>query len=112
MSESTENTWHILIGIGPNYDFSYYFHRNCWSLICGKCELCLRSDKSVKYNNIERRQLKSGDVVEVIVDRTKGELSFKVNDEDFGIAANDTPNVGELYPVVSMYDAGQIVELL
>ena len=112
ISEDNKNTWKILIGIGPNYDFSELFHRKCWSFICGKCELCLRDEKSIPYNNIKRRKLKSGDIVEVIVDRTKGELSFKVNNEDFGIASKDIPNEGDLYPFISMYNQGQIVEIL
>ena len=112
ISEDNKNTWNILIGIGPNYDFSELFHRKCWSFICGKCELCLRDEKSIPYNNIKRRKLKSGDIVEVIVDRTKGELSFKVNNEDFGIASKDIPNEGDLYPFISMYNQGQIVEIL
>ena len=48
--ESKENTWHILIGIGPTYDSSYFFHQKCWSFICGKCELCLRQEKPIPYN--------------------------------------------------------------
>lgn len=33
-----------------------------------------------------KKWLKSGDIVEVIFDRTTGRLGFKVNDVDFGIA--------------------------
>lgn len=112
MSEKKDNKWHILIGVGPNYDFSNCFHRKCWSFICGKCQLCLRQEKPIKYNDKEIKSLKNGDIVEVIIDRTKGELSFKVNDEEYGIAAKDIPKVGELFPFISLYEEGQIVEIL
>ena len=110
--ESKENTWHILIGIGPFYDSSYLFHHKCWSFIVGKCELCLRQEKPTPYNIEKKKRLNEGDIIEVIVDRQKGELSFKVNGEDFGIAAKDIPKEGQLFPFVSMYEAGQIVEIL
>ena len=112
MVETKENTWHILIGVGPEYDSSSYFHHKCWSLICGKCELCLRQEKPMPYNNIKNKKLKDGDIIEVICDRQKGELSFKVNKEDLGIASNEIPKTGLLFPFVSIYEAGQVVEIL
>ena len=112
ISEKKDNKWHILICVGPNYDFSNCFHRKCWSFICGKCQLCLRQEIPIKYNDKEIKSLKNGDIVEVIIDRTKGELSFKVNDEEYGIAAKDIPKVGELFPFISLYEEGQIVEIL
>jgi len=106
------NVWNILIGIGPdNPNNLINFHRNCWSYICGNCKLSLKSGIETNYNNnIER--LKKGDIVEVIVDRKLGTLSFSINGFNYGIAYSKIPKEDILYPVVSIYDENQIVEIV
>ena len=48
-------------------------------------QLVLLSESSIGYNNHSGR-LKKEDVVEVIVDRNLGNLSFAVSGSDYGIA--------------------------
>ena len=81
------NTWNILIGIGPdNTNNEEDFHYKCWSFICGKSELSIKSGQGIKYNNKEKKKLKREDIIEVIVDRKLGNLSFAVNGINYGIA--------------------------
>ena len=106
------NTWNILIGIGPdNPNNKFNFHRNCWNYICGNCKLNLNSKEEKEYNNNFKR-LKKGDIIEVIVDRKLGTLSFSVNDFNCGIACSQIPNEDILYPVISIFDENQIVEIV
>ena len=106
------NTWNILIGIGPdNPNNQNNFHRNCWNYICGNCKLSLKSGKETDYNN-NFEKLKKGDIVEVIVDRKLGTLSFSINDFNCGIAYSKIPNEDILYPVINIFDENQMVEIV
>ena len=106
------NTWNILIGIGPdNPNNKINFHRNCWNYICGNCKLSLKSGKETDYNNNFVR-LKKMDIIEVIVDRKLGTLSFSINDFNCGIAYSQIPNEDILYPVININDENQIVEIV
>ena len=104
------NSWSILIGIGPKYDGSKNFHHKCWSFICGECSFNIRN--KVYKSNMNKTRLKSGNVIEIIVDRIKGYLSFIVNGNDYGVACKEIPKEEILYPFVSLYDNGQIVEIV
>ena len=104
------NSWSILIGIGPKYDGSKNFHHKCWSFICGECSFNIRN--KVYKSNMNKTRLKSGTVIEIIVDRIKGYLSFIVNGNDYGVACKEIPKEEILYPFVSLYDNGQIVEII
>ena len=104
------NSWSILIGIGPKYDGSKNFHHKCWSFICGECSFNIRN--KVSKSNMSKARLKCGSIIEIIVDRIKGYLSFVVNGNDFGVACKEIPNEEILYPFVSMYDTEQIVEIV
>ena len=104
------NSWSILIGIGPKYDGSKNFHHKCWSFICGECSFNIRN--KVSKSNMSKTRLKSGTVIEIIVDRIKGYLSFIVNGNDCGVACKEIPKEEILYPFVSLYDNGQIVEIV
>ena len=107
------NTWNVLIGIGPkNKKNKTCFYDSCWTFICGESMLSLKSGGESKYNNIERRKLQKGDIVEVIVDRMKGTLSFSVNDKNYGLTSVNIPENEELYPIVMIYDENQIVEIV
>ena len=83
------NSWSILIGIGPNYDGSKNFHHKCWSFICGECSI--NNKNKVSRSIMNKTRLKSGSVIEVIVDRPKGNLSFVVNGNNCGIVCNEIP---------------------
>ena len=110
--EITGNTWNILIGIGPyNFNNSDYFHYNCWSFICGQSKLSIKSEYETDYNN-HSGKLKKGDIIEVIVDRKNGNLSFSVNDINYGIANCSIPKEDTLYPVVMINDQNQSIEIV
>ena len=110
--EIKSNTWNILIGIGPdnpNNENNYY--TKCWSFICGFSQLSIKSGSEKGYNN-HSGKLKKGDVIEVIVDRKTGNLSFSVNGTNYGIAYSQIPKNEELYPIVMINDQNQIVEIV
>ena len=105
------NSWDVLIGIGPdNPNNITYFHHYCWSFICGESNLSIKRGDSTIYNKYGK--LKKGDVVEVIVDRINGNLSFAVNKINFGIACSNIPFDMILYPVVCINDEFESVEII
>ena len=106
----TRNSWSILIGIGPNYDDSKNFHHKCWSFICGESTINIRN--KVSQCGLNKERLKSGSIIEVIVDRVKGHLSFIVNGQNTGVVCKEIPKDEILYPFVSLYDNEQIVEII
>ena len=57
-------------------------------------------------------KIKNNDIIEILVDRKKGTLSFSINNVSYGIAANNIPKDENLYPVINMYEENQSVELL
>ena len=106
------NNWGILIGIGPNNpNNEEYFNRRCISFICGKSKLCIKSRYDENYNN-KSGKLKEGDIIEVIVDRKLGNLSFSVNGDNYGIAYSNIEKEETLYPIVMINDENQIVEII
>ena len=106
------NTWNVLIGIGPkNLKNEQYFYKYCWSFICGNSALSVKSGSETNYNN-HRGKLKLGDIIEVIVDRKKGDLSFAVNGVNYGLNNIKIPENDELFPVVLINDQGQTVEII
>lgn len=106
----TKQKWDILIGIGPNNpNNESNFHKKCWSFISSCSKLLLRSESSTDYYNHSGR-LKKGDIVEVIVDRQLGNLSFIINDSNYGICCSEIPKEDELYPTVSIFDQNLMVE--
>ena len=56
--------------------------------------------------------MKEGDIFEVIVDRKLGNLSFSVNDINYGIACLKIPKDEILFPTVVLYEPGIEVELI
>ena len=110
--EIKENTWNILIGIGPNNpnnENDYY--NECWCFICGESKISKKSYIETEYNNHSGR-LNKGDIITVIVDRKVGNLSFHINDSDYGIAVSEIPKDDILYPIVLINDQNQIVEII
>ena len=106
------NTWNVLIGIGPKIlNNEECFYNYCWSFICGSSKLSVKSGGETNYNN-HSGKLKEGDIVTVIVDREKGNLSFAVNDINYGLTNIKINEKEELYPVVLIYDQWQIVEIV
>ena len=102
----------MLIGIGPNnIKNEPNFYNHCWTFICGKCQLSLKNGYESKYSS-ETKQLNKGYIIEVIVDRKKGNLSFSVNDKNYGLTNVNIPQNEELYPIVLIYDQNQTVEII
>ncbi len=107
------NSWNILIGIGPdNYNNEKNFYMKSWTFICGQSMICIKSGGGTIYNNKKKAKLNNGDIIEVIVDRKLGNLSFAVNDENYGIACSEIPKEETLYPIVMIHDENQIVEIV
>ena len=110
--EIKNNTWNILIGIGPlNFNNYEPFYEKCWSFICGQSKLSIKSGSTKDYNK-HSGKLKKGDIIEVIVDRKTGNLSFSVNDINYGITGISIPNEASLYPVVMINDTNQTIEIV
>ena len=80
------------------------FLYNCWSFICGNSKLSIKSDQESNYNKKKKGKLKKGDIIEVIVDRKAGNLSFSINDSNYGIAYSLIPKDDILYPKVMIND--------
>jgi len=106
------SSWDIFIGIGPNI-FKSELYNECWSIFrCNtKVQLCLKNNKNINYNN-HNDIIKEGDIIEVIVDRKNGNLSFSLNDINYGIACSTIPKDDILYPTVVLFDQGLSVELV
>ena len=56
--------------------------------------------------------MKEGDIYKVIVDRKLGNLSFAVNDINYGIACSEIPKDDILFPTVVLFERRIEVELL
>ena len=107
-----KNSWNILVGIGPdNPNNKDYFHKKCWSFVCGESIVNIKGSTKIYYNK-ESKPLKKGDIIEVIVDRQLGNLSFSINNINYGIAFSEIPKEDILFPFVSIYDQDQIVEIV
>ena len=88
----------IFIGIGPKL-FKNDLYNECWSIFNenkNKVQIQMKA-KSSNYNN-HKEELKEGDIIEVIVDRKLGNLSFAINNINYGIACSSIPKEDELYP--------------
>ena len=81
------------------------------TFICGNSQLSLKSGSSSNYTG-EYTKLKKGDIIEVIVDRKKGTLSFGVNGKNYGLTNVKIPENEELYPIVLINDQNQTVEIV
>ena len=100
------------IGIGPNKFNKSVLYTQCWSLYSRKSYVYLNlREKQSEYNN-HKDKLKKNDIIEVIVDRKLGNLSFSVNDINYGIACSNIPKEQELYPTVVIYQQNLSVEIV
>ena len=99
------------IGIGPS-NFNSSLYDECWSLYSHCSESYYQIKK--KYSKIKNHEekLKKDDIIEVIVDRKLGNLSFAINDINYGIACSNIPKEEILYPTVVIYHQNHIVEII
>ena len=92
--------WDILIGVGPsnlNQNEENLYNKT-WTFICGYSKLSLQSGSPRDYNgNIGK--IKEGDIIEVIMNTMNGELSFSVNDINYGSACKIPMNI-DLSPFI------------
>ena len=102
----------IHIGIGPSI-INGNLYDKCWSIYshCSKMRLNIKG-KSEIYNNLNNQIIKEGDIIEVIVDRKLGNLSFSLNDINLGLACSSIPKEEALYPAIVSYEQGLIVEII
>ena len=106
------NSFDILIGIGPdNPNNKINFYKECFTFSCVNSKVVLKSESYSKYIEHSNR-LKKGDIITVIVDRIKGNLSFAVNDINYGIANCKIEKKDILYPIIILYEENQQVELI
>ena len=68
-------------------------------------------NEKLDYNN-HKEDFKEGDIIEVIVDRKIGNLSFAINDVNFGIACSDIPKNDILFPTILLFEQGTSVEIV
>ena len=100
-----------MIGIGPkNKDENFQFYQKCWSFVVDNSEICFQG--KTKVYNSHSGNLKIGDVIQVVVDRIKGVLSFSIIGIDYGIAYSNIPQEEELYPTEHIYGKDNSVELI
>ena len=102
----------IYIGIGPKI-FRGNLYNECWSIKSdgnSRVKLQLKK-KSLNYDN-HNEEIKEGDIIEVIIDRKLGNLSFALNDVNLGLACSEIPKEEELYPTIVLYEQGVSVEIV
>jgi len=110
-SNPSYNVWNIIIGVGPsnlNQNDSSPYNKT-WTFICGTSNISIKSGSQTNYKG--NNKLKEGDIVEVIVNNITGELSFSVNDINYGVACKNPLDI-DLSPFVSIYDQGESIQLL
>ena len=101
----------IFIGIGSR-EIKGDYYNDCWSIFKYASKIALEmKNKQSNYNN-HNECLKEGDIVEVILDRKIGNLSFAVNDVNFGLACSNIPKEETLYPTIVLYEQGISVEIV
>ena len=77
-------TKNILIGIGPdNPNNKIKFYKECYTFSCKNSNVVLKRESFSDYNGYSLR-LQKGDIIEVIVDRIQGNLSFAINNINYG----------------------------
>lgn len=110
----------IFVGVAP-FDItqsygSYVWNKCGWYLECFHSELCAgppHSFRQVKYGprRGDQQHICAGDIVGVVMDTTKGELSFSLNGVNHGVAYEGIPLDKPLVPCVLLWE-GDSIELL
>ena len=103
----------IFIGIGPQLFKGNAQFDECWSIFSHGNKIALKMQKNqiLNYNN-HKENLKKDDIIEVIVDRKLGNLSFAINDINYGIACSTIPKEDIFYPTIGLYETGLSVEIV
>ena len=99
----------LYIGIGYDNSKSY---SDCWSIFSHKSSISLnKKGTTLNYNDIKGK-INKGDIIEVIVDRILGNISFADNDVNYGIAFSDIPKDDILYPAILLYEKNLNIEII
>ena len=99
----------LYIGIGNNNVKSY---NDFWSFYSHLTNVSLNKKGSITNYKTNKEKIKKGDIIEVIVDRILGNLSFAVNEVNYGIAFSDIPKDDVLYPTVLLYEKNLNIEII
>ena len=110
-NQTSKGSTDFLIGIGPK-SFKGTSYDECWSICTNGHNVCLfNKNKTSNYDNL-KYNIKKDDIIEVIADRKEGNLSFAINDNNYGIAYSNIPNEATLYPTVILWEQGLSVEII
>ena len=103
--------WGILIGVGPSNINQYEqdLYDKTWTFICSNSSISIKSGSSKEYK--VNKRLKEGDIIEVILNNKNGELSFSVNEENYGVACKVPLDI-DLSPIVIIQEQGNSIKLL
>lgn len=104
--------WNILVGVAPSNinQNNINLYNETWTLICGYPAVSIKAG-SPTYAFKNKEKLKEGDIIEVIMNRINGELSFSVNGILFGVACQIPLDI-DLSPFVLLRAQEQSIELL
>lgn len=110
----------IYVGVAPaDVDQNAEYNRNnCgWYIDCFESKLCSGPPHSYgwkEYNSVKRggQYVRGGDVVGVVVDMKKGDLSFVLNGNNLGVAYEGIPRDKPIVPCVILYWNGDSVEIV
>ena len=106
------DSWNVLIGVGSsnlNQNEANLYNKT-WTLLCGSLNVSINSGSQTYYKQ-NLGKLKEGDIVEVIMNTIKGELSFSINGENYGVACKISLDI-ILSPFILIYYEGDSIELL
>ena len=110
-NQTSKGSTDFLIGIGPK-SFKGNSYDECWSICTNGYNVCLfNKNQTSNYDNL-KYNIKKDDIIEVIVDRKEGNLSFAINDNNYGIAYSNIPKEDTLYPTVILWEKGLSVEII
>jgi len=110
-NKRNQGSMDICIGIGPK-SFNSSLYNECWSICSYGTKVGIyNKDKYSDYDNLKNKVIK-GDIIEVIVDRKSGNLSFAINNINHGIACSNIPKDDILYPTVVFYEQGLSAEIV
>ena len=110
-NKRNQNNIDICIGIGPK-SFNGNLYNECWNICSSTNKVGLyNKNKFSDYDNLNDN-IKKDDIIEVIVDRKSGNLSFAINNINHGIACSNIPKEETLYPTIVIYEQNHSVEIV
>ena len=100
------------IGIGGK-EIKGNLYNDSWNIYQNREKISFNmKNKNIVNCNEIIKGLNEGDIVEVIADRSSGNLSFCVNDINCGFTSSELPKEETLYPIVILYEQDLSVEIV